>query len=105
VLALSGDKPVDKEQKDLHHIVAKKAARAAAARLVLKAVDIGINSAENTMEVIRALHQRLHTDAYYKYVNATVDTAYGGGKGNARTRVVGALNTIRSRIRNMEGAL
>jgi len=55
--------------------------------------------------VIRALHQRLHTDAYYKYVNATVDTAYGGGKGNARTRVVGALNTIRSRIRNMEGAL
>jgi hypothetical protein len=54
---------------ELHHIVAQNARKAQEARDVLKYVEIGINSSDNTVLLKYVLHKVLHTDLYYSVIN------------------------------------
>ena len=70
------------DEKQWHHIVAKRDFRAAPARAVLKISGIGINDPENKVYVNNSYHRVLHTNAYYFVVNSSIMIGYffGGGK-------------------------
>lgn len=65
-------------QNQRHHIVAQFSVKAQPAREILgkKDVDIGIDSDENTVLLKRGLHQRLHNNLYYAWVNTVICSAY-----------------------------
>ena len=72
----------------LHHVVAKADWRAAPARKVLTEYDIDVwNSPHNLVFVPADRHARLHTNAYYLYVNSKMIVAKrsGGRAGVIRT--------------------
>ena len=70
--------PWYKGQNQRHHIVAQFSVKAQPAREILgkKDVDIGIDSDENTVLLKRGLHQRLHNNLYYAWVNTVICSAY-----------------------------
>ena len=84
-------------KRELHHIVAQKAARAVYARTILIAVKISVNSEVNTASIKYNLHRRLHTNIYYDSVNAAVITAYGSANTSSRkkTAVMSVLAGIK----------
>ena len=59
----------------MHHIVAKSAKAAKAARDALEKAGIDINSPANLVPVSYAVHRRMHTTAYYNLVNLMMTTA------------------------------
>ena len=65
-------------QNQRHHIVAQFSVKAQPAREILrkKDVDIGIDSDKNTILLKRGLHQRLHNNLYYAWVNTVICSAY-----------------------------
>jgi len=75
-----------------HHIVAGRAQKAEPARAALERFGIGIDDAANGMFLPSNVHQRIHTDAYYKAVNAALTTA------NTRAEALEALSRIRQRL-------
>jgi len=88
------------EKKEVHHIVAQFALRAAPARKILKnkRVNIGINSSTNKAAIKYNLHKRLHTNAYYDAVNAAIKKAYNSGSSGAKQRVTDMLNAIKDML-------
>ena len=70
--------PWYKGQNQRHHIVAQFSVKAQPAREILgkKDVDIGIDSKENMVLLKRGLHQRLHNNLYYAWVNTVICSAY-----------------------------
>ena len=70
--------PWYKGQNQRHHIVAQFSVKAQPAREILrkKDVDIGIDSDKNTILLKRGLHQRLHNNLYYAWVNTVICSAY-----------------------------
>ena len=76
-----------------HHIVARRAPRAAPGRRVLRRFAIGVNSAWNLVVLTAGFHARLHTTAYYEAVNDAVGaaSAYGGRAVKMTLRAIAAL--------------
>ena len=72
--------PKYKTQMELHHIVPQNDHRAANARLILLQLGIDINSSINTVYLPTSLHRRLHTQAYYNFINYVIPNAYNLGR-------------------------
>lgn len=91
-------KPNYKTTTETHHIVAKKATRAKAARKVLDNLNIYIDSNINLVTIKTGLHRRLHTKKYYSLVNAIVVPSYDRGYDDKsrKRNVHRALNTLRA---------
>ena len=85
---------------ELHHVVAKAAANAKPARLVLDKVKIGYNSTYNLIRIKTGLHRRLHTNQYYGFANSVVISAYnkGNNPSQRRQKVIQGLNTLKGMI-------
>lgn len=64
------------EDPNRHHIVARNAASAYPARLILRFVNIGIDSECNIVKLSATFHRILHTKMYYEAVNTLVVSAY-----------------------------
>ncbi|RHA73372.1 hypothetical protein DW918_12925 [Eubacterium ventriosum] len=62
---------------EVHHIVAQTAAKASATRLLLKKVNISVQSSLNKVSIKYNLHRHLHTDAYYIAVHTLLKKAEG----------------------------
>jgi len=62
------------KQKEWHHIVAKMAQNARIAYYTLVHLEIPINGPDNLVLLAYPVHRRLHTNAYYGYVNAVIKT-------------------------------
>jgi hypothetical protein len=77
-----------------HHIVAKAAWRADPARRMLERFGMTVNDPDNLIPLRGKFHSRLHTIAYYDYVNSVMSTA----KSEASVRF--KLNQLRIEITN-----
>ena len=94
-----------KSPREVHHIVAKKAPNAQAARDILDDVGIEYNSPDNLVSLKTGLHRRLHTNLYYSWANSIVISAYHSANGDKtlqRAYVLTALNTIRMSLLLMD---
>ena len=79
-IAYASDKAIRRLQNTKtanHHIVAKRASKAAIARYCLHKVDIGIEAVINKVNIKQNLHYHLHTTTYYVAINTLVMQAYG----------------------------
>jgi len=76
VTSLMPKKTSYRSDEELHHIVAHTSKRAIISQGILADLDIGINSEENTVLLKTGLHRRLHTNAYYLYVEFMIISAY-----------------------------
>jgi A nuclease family of the HNH/ENDO VII superfamily with conserved AHH len=98
----SGWQCTNKEGSETHHIVAQASRNpnAVAARVILKATGIGINTPPNLVELPYRVHRRLHTNNYYIAVNTILQAAYDPGLPVAENRqvVTSALGEIRAAI-------
>ncbi len=83
---------VIKGVQDAHHIVAKNAVGADAARAVLKYFGIGVDEAVNGVALNRAAHQGVHTADYYARTNRRLEAAKKAGEVAVRQelRTIGA---------------
>ncbi len=72
--------PKYKTQLELHHIVPKNDHRAAKTRLILLQLGIDLDSSINTVYLPTSLHRRLHTQAYYNFINYVIPNAYNLGR-------------------------
>jgi len=86
-MARSGN-PVEKGIEQAHHIVAKNDGRAAAAKSILNAHGIDLDSAVNGARVANDAHRRLHTTAYYLQLENRLHAANHGAKAEQRVRKV-----------------
>ncbi len=89
--------------KEWHHIVAKKEENAKIAYCILIDLEIPINGSDNLVLLAYPVHRRLHTDAYYGYVNAVIKSAYKRGSdiGHPRESVLAALAKLRAQLEYM----
>ena len=97
--------PNYRSNKEVHHIVAQRASGAQRAKQILIDTGIGINSKENTVSINTCLHRRLHTNLYYKLVDAIIVSAYnsaGGDPVQQTENVKAALGTIKAFIVGLE---
>ena len=97
--------PNYRSNKEVHHIVAQRASGAQRAKQILIDTGIGINSKENTVSINTCLHRRLHTNLYYKLVDAIIVSAYnsaGGDPVQQTENVKVALGTIKAFIVGLE---
>jgi hypothetical protein len=98
----SGWQCTNKEGSEIHHIVAQASRNpnAVAARAVLTASGIGINTDPNLIEIPYRVHRRLHTNNYYIAVNAILQAAYtpDGSLEQNRQSVTSALDQIKAEI-------
>lgn len=62
---------------EVHHIVAQAATKASATRLLLKKVNISVQSSLNKVSIKYNLHRHLHADAYYIAVHTLLKKAEG----------------------------
>jgi len=67
-------------EQEVHHIVAKKAKRAAPARKIINTCGIGTENSKNKVTIKKGLHKRLHRITYYEMVNSTIRTGYDENK-------------------------
>lgn len=80
-----------------HHIVAKQAAKAEPARVVLWSVGINpTTDMRNRVDLKERFHQKLHTTAYYNAVNAVLKPF--NGNETMVTNVLFVLKTLLSAI-------
>ena len=97
--------PNYRSNKEVHHIVAQRARGAERTKQILIDTGIGINSKENTVSINTCLHRRLHTNLYYKLVDAIIVSAYnsaGGDPVQQTENVKAALGTIKAFIVGLE---
>ena len=97
-------KPKYKSNTERHHIVAKGATKAKAARNVLKKVGIDYKwDDRNLIRIKTGLHRRLHTNKYYAYVNKLVVDAYNNGKSykQRKNNVEKVLKELKKAIKSM----
>lgn len=97
--------PNYRKDTEVHHIVAQRASGAQRAKQILIDTGIGINSKENTVSINTCLHRRLHTNLYYKLVDAIIVSAYnsaGGDPVQQTENVKAALGTIKAFIVGLE---
>ena len=85
---------------EVHHIVAQGDYRARRARGILNAVGIEVNNSINLIPLKSHFHRRLHTNAYYNWVDKVITSAYYSGNSYAERRrnVMEALNLIKSSL-------
>ncbi len=82
-----------------HHIIAKKALRAAVARLVyVLSCKKDINDPENIANVNSAVHMHMHTNAYYATINLLISGAYTA---NGVYGVENMLSIIKEMLENV----
>ena len=90
------------EGEEQHHIVAQGSMNpdAVAARVILAASGVGINTEPNLVSLPYRVHRRLHTNAYYLAVNDILQASYNrnASEQENNTSVVGALGAIRDAI-------
>ena len=103
VTSLMPQKPSYRSNEELHHIVAQKSKKAKISQDILADLDIKINSDENTVWLKTGVHRRLHTNAYYLYVDFMIISTYLsaplGDKEQQKTNVKQALETIKKTIK------
>lgn len=90
------------DSSEAHHMVAGTDRRAGEARAALERFEIDINSADNGVFLPAnlgtpnaeglAVHRAVHTDAYFRAVNALL------GQATTRGEVLEALAYVRSRL-------
>ena len=97
--------PNYRKDTEVHHIVAQRATGADHTRRILAELEIGINDPVNTVSINTCLHRRLHTNLYYKLVDAIIVSAYnsaGGDREQQTKNVKAALGTIKAFIVGLE---
>ena len=97
--------PNYRKDTEVHHIVAQRATGADHTRRILAELEIGINDPVNTVSINTCLHRRLHTNLYYKLVDAIIVSAYnsaGGDPVQQTENVKVALGTIKAFIVGLE---
>ena len=94
-------RPKYRSSYENHHIVAKKAHRVKKSKEYLRKVGIGINSYRNIVRIKTGLHRRLHTKAYYEYVNLMVGTTYKANKYNRPSVRKSAMEGTLQRIKKL----
>lgn len=97
--------PNYRKDTEVHHIVAQRASGADHTRRILAELEIGINDPVNTVSINTCLHRRLHTNLYYKLVDAIIVSAYnsaGGDREQQTKNVKAALGTIKAFIVGLE---
>ena len=84
-----------------HHIVAKGATKATAARNALHGVGIDVDDDKNTIQLKKGLHKRLHTNSYYAITNTIVEKCYKMSPNviKRKNNVVGALKIMKDSLR------
>ena len=105
VTSLMPQKPFYRSDEELHHIVAQKSKKEKISQDILADLDIKINSDENTVWLKTGVHRRLHTNAYYLYVDFMIISAYlsapPGDKEQQKTNVKQALETIKKQLKGI----
>ena len=88
---------------EVHHIVAQGDYRARRARGILNAVGIKVNNSINLIPLKSHFHRRLHSNAYYNWVDKVITSAYYSGDSYAERQrnVMEALNLIKSSLRQI----
>lgn len=83
-LVLKGQYP---NQKEVHHIVAKRDLRALPSRCILWLCGMSIEDSRNKVLVNKSYHKVLHTNVYYVLLNANMIISYAvaGEKGVEKT--------------------
>ena len=96
-----------RNQREIHHIVAKQAYNAQLARTVL--INVGITDYRinplNLISLKKSLHRRLHTNKYYGWANSVVISAYkaaGNNPDKQKYNVIMALNTIKKMLQELD---
>ena len=85
---------------ETHHIVAKGATKATAARNALHGIGLSVESSRNKIELKKGLHKRLHTNSYYAITNTIVDKCYkmSPNKIKREKNVRGALTIMKDSL-------
>lgn len=79
----------------MHHIVARTAPRAEAARKILvERCNLGVEIPENKVSLKSGLHNRLHRKKYYTMVNKRLKSAYYGKQCSHKQRVKRVKNAL-----------
>ncbi len=82
------------DNRDKHHIVAKRDRRAGKARIILEKYGIGINDEINTVYVRKPLHWVVHTNIYHGTLTMNLMIAdYLGGEQGV-TNVLGVYKAV-----------
>ena len=92
---------------EVHHIVAQGDYRARRARGILNAVGIRVNDSINLIPLKSHFHRRLHSNAYYNWVDKVITSAYYSGDSYAERQrnVMEALNLIKSSLRQINACI
>ena len=92
---------------EVHHIVAQGDYRARRARGILNAVGIRVNDSINLIPLKSHFHRRLHSNAYYNWVDKVITSAYYSGDSYAERQrnVMEALNLINSSLRQINACI
>ena len=95
-----------RSEGEWHHIVCQGHPRAAAARTILRRVNISINDGRNMVFVRTAAHRRFHNHMYIDWVTQVLTTAFHRANGNPvlqQQNVSAALRGIKNLLQARYG--
>ena len=91
----TGESTTYRKETERHHIVARRAAKAApAARILNEVLKDGVESELNLVDLSTKVHRRLHTNLYYNFVNLAIVGAYNAGNGDPAQQERNVRNTF-----------
>ena len=91
----TGESTTYRKETERHHIVARRAAKAApAARILNEVLKDGVESELNLVDLSTKVHRRLHTNLYYNFVNLAIVGAYNAGNGDPAQQERNVRNTL-----------
>ena len=91
----TGESTTYRKETERHHIVARRAAKAApAARILNEVLKDGVESELNLVDLSTKVHLRLHTNLYYNFVNLAIVGAYNAGNGDPAQQERNVRNTL-----------
>ena len=91
----TGESTTYRKETERHHIVARRAAKAApAARILNEVLKDGVESELNLVDLSTKVHRRLHTNLYYNFVNLAIVGAYNAVNGDPAQQERNVRNTL-----------